>query len=263
MKINSLGIKTDLMFLKQNAMVEDRGDYILVRSPDNPEFFWGNFLIFPEPPQKGDFKQWQRHFENEFAKVDGIEHMTFEWDHSSRAPQLDEFRQNGFEYEETVVLVAKDGLHPMYENHEISMMRVETNETWHQLVEFQIEVNPDGYPEDSLRPFVKKRFQDYRDYSEAGLGHWYAAFLDGKMVADLGLYSENGVARYQNIKTHRDYRKQGIAQTLMHFAASDLGADYFVIQAEDHGPAINMYQSIGFEALEVIAGLCRYDQSKW
>ena len=244
-------------------MVEDKGDYIFVRSPDNPDFFWGNFLVFPEPPQAGDFSKWTSHFEKEFSGMEGINHMTFEWDDSSEKPNLEEFQKNGFEYDETIVLVAKGGIHPVYENDAIEMKAIKSDEDWGKLIDFQVEVNPDGYREESLRPFIEKRFQDYRHYSQSGLGNWYAAYQDGRMVADLGLYAEDGVARYQNIKTHEDYRKRGIAQTLMQFAASDLGADYFVIQAEDDGPAINMYQSIGFVPQEVIAGVCRYDSSKW
>ena len=263
MKLKSLGIKTDLMFFKQNGIVEDRGDYILVRSPDNPGFFWGNLLIFPNPPEKGDFEKWIDLFKKEFSGVDDIEHMTFEWGSSRKTNELEKFEKAGFEYDETDVLIAENGIEPEFVNKDIVMKKIVSIEDWRQIIDFQIEVNPDGYDEEHLRPFTEKRFKDYKSYSDSGLGNWYAAYESNKIVADLGLYSDNGVSRFQSIKTHESYRKKGIAQTLMKYAADDIGGDYFVIQAEDDGPAINMYKTIGFKPLEVISGICLYDKEKW
>lgn len=51
MSIASLGFRTDLMLLcLQGSQVDDRGDQLVVRSPHNPGYWWGNFVLFHDPP---------------------------------------------------------------------------------------------------------------------------------------------------------------------------------------------------------------------
>ena len=46
MQVTSLGFQTDLALRAlEGAEVTDRGDYTVVRSPDNPTFWWGNYLL--------------------------------------------------------------------------------------------------------------------------------------------------------------------------------------------------------------------------
>src|SRR3954452_20220779 len=62
------------------SSVEDRGDYVVVRTDSNPTFYWGNFLLFPEPPRAGDPERWLARFAAEFPVaghvaigVDGVD----------------------------------------------------------------------------------------------------------------------------------------------------------------------------------------------
>lgn len=50
MNIRSLGYRTDLLFPRFDGEVIDRGDYTVIRTPSNPTFYWGNFLLFDQPP---------------------------------------------------------------------------------------------------------------------------------------------------------------------------------------------------------------------
>jgi hypothetical protein len=53
-RITSLGFRTDVALrVLEGAKVTDRGDYLIIRTPDNPDFWWGNFLLLarlPGPP---------------------------------------------------------------------------------------------------------------------------------------------------------------------------------------------------------------------
>ena len=49
MHIRSLGWRTDLIFPRFDGVVTDRGDYLVVRTPSNPGFYWGNFLLLDAP----------------------------------------------------------------------------------------------------------------------------------------------------------------------------------------------------------------------
>ena len=58
MHVSSLGFRTDLALLADSgSVVEDRGTHLVVRSPENPSYFWGNFLLLAEPPVPGGEKE--------------------------------------------------------------------------------------------------------------------------------------------------------------------------------------------------------------
>jgi ribosomal protein S18 acetylase RimI-like enzyme len=79
--IASLGFRTDLMLLTlQGSTVEDRGDHLVVRTPRNPAFWWGNFLLWREPPAPGDVQRWERAFTQALPDAD---HRTFGVDGTS------------------------------------------------------------------------------------------------------------------------------------------------------------------------------------
>ena len=57
MEIKSLGYRTDLLLLELSGSVfHDAGEYVVVRTPDNPGFWWGNFLLYRTPFAPGDTK---------------------------------------------------------------------------------------------------------------------------------------------------------------------------------------------------------------
>ena len=46
MHVSSLGFRTDLRPADLlGSLMEDRGTHLVVRTPDNPSYFWGNFLL--------------------------------------------------------------------------------------------------------------------------------------------------------------------------------------------------------------------------
>ena len=51
MDVHSLAFRTELALLQRSgSIVEDRGTHLVVRTPDNPTYFWGNFLLLAAPP---------------------------------------------------------------------------------------------------------------------------------------------------------------------------------------------------------------------
>jgi hypothetical protein len=50
----SLVFATDIDVLAIDHTVRRREDYLVVRSPSNPAFWYGNFLLFDGPPTAGD-----------------------------------------------------------------------------------------------------------------------------------------------------------------------------------------------------------------
>ena len=65
--ITSLGFRTDVALrVLEGAEVTDRGDYLVVRSPDNPDYWWGNFLLLAAWPAPGTADSWLARFAAEF-----------------------------------------------------------------------------------------------------------------------------------------------------------------------------------------------------
>jgi hypothetical protein len=64
--------------------------------------------------------------------------------------------------------------------------------------------------------FLTAMTASQRSLTEAGHGERYGAFLNGRLVAQLGLISvSSGLARYQNVETHPGARRRGLAGTLV------------------------------------------------
>jgi hypothetical protein len=50
MNVRSLGIRTDLIFQRFGGVTFDRGSYLVLLTPSNPAYRWGNMLLFADHP---------------------------------------------------------------------------------------------------------------------------------------------------------------------------------------------------------------------
>jgi hypothetical protein len=67
MRVTSLGFRTDVALrVLEGAEATDRGDYLVVRTRDNPDFYWGNFLLLGAWPEAGSADGWLARFAAEF-----------------------------------------------------------------------------------------------------------------------------------------------------------------------------------------------------
>jgi GNAT superfamily N-acetyltransferase len=102
----------------------------------------------------------------------------------------------------------------------------------------------------------------YRRMAEAGLGAWLGAFVDGRLVADLGLFCKGDIGRYQAVGTAPDYRRRGYAGSLVYEAGlwglRHLGLRLLVIVADAGSAAERLYRSVGFGFAEYQVGLERW-----
>src|SRR3954471_8419405 len=76
----SLVWATHIDVLGVDRVVERRDDHLVIRSPSNPAFYWGNLLLFDEPPQPGDVERWERLFAEVFSDEPRVRHVTLAWD---------------------------------------------------------------------------------------------------------------------------------------------------------------------------------------
>lgn len=260
MKIRSLGYQTDLIFAVFDGKIIDKGDHLVIKSPDNPDFYWGNFLLFSQPPRMGDFVHWRYLFENEIGLIPQVKHQVFGWDSpEGEVGEIKDFLTYGFRLVQSVVLIAEEPHPPAQPNHNIIVRSINTSEDWDQALENQIICREPDHSEYDYRLFKVPQMERYRRMQAAGLGRWYGAFIGNRLVADLGIFHQEGIGRYQSVGTHPDFRRQGIAATLVYQAATlakkESGLDKLVIVAEENSSPARIYQSVGFMPEEKQVGL--------
>ncbi len=259
--IRSLAYRTDLFCLGARSQVVEREGYRVLRSPDHPGFFWGNLLLFERAPRIGDDVRWVKCFETEFADSPEVRHRTFGWDDPEGAPgSAQAFVARGYALEVSRTLCAKSIHAPPKVLEELEVRPLVSDADWSAATENQLVCRDDEVQEQQHRDFKVRRMAEHRSMAEAGMGHGYGAFLDGRLVADLGIYHDGDVARYQQVATHPDFRRRGVCGTLVHRAGQHTldttPTSRLVMCAELGAPPERIYRSIGFEPVEVQAGLC-------
>ncbi|QBR90994.1 GNAT family N-acetyltransferase [Nocardioides euryhalodurans] len=247
MDVESLAFRTDIALLEQTGSVaEDRGTHLVVRTPLEPSFYWGNFLLLPAPPAPGQVDHWVREARREFP---GAEHVSIGMDRCEDGATLQPLREAGFRVDTVAAMTtgAVDAGPPLADGTEVRTLV--TDADWDQEVDLNLASEPDD--PHLTREFLQGRAAANRALVAAGLGHWWGAFVADQLVSSLGIFrAGEGLARYQNVKTHPGFRRRGLAGALVRAAARDalegLGADTLVMAANPEDEAIRIYRAVGF-----------------
>lgn len=248
MDIASLAFRTDLAMLEHSgSVVEDRGSHLVVRTPDNPTFWWGNFLLLSTPPADvEEARGWWEAFEREFPQAT---HRTFGVDgRDGSAEDLAPFAELGMSTEWSSVMTATAVHEPPRPHTTATYRTLDSDGDWEQQVELDMAGEDPGT---HTLPFVTARAAAARRLVDAGYGAWWGAFEDNRLLASMGLFTASpGLARFQNVKTRPDARGRGLAGTLVHrvsrYGFDELGAHTLVMVADPAYLAIRVYRSVGF-----------------
>jgi ribosomal protein S18 acetylase RimI-like enzyme len=250
MQVASLGFRTDLALLMLGgSKIEKREDYLVVRTPHNPTFWWGNFLLLPRVPPTAHVDRWLDRFAAEFP---GTAHVALGFDGvDGRAESLSAFVDRGLKTEAATVMTASAIHEPPRPNREATYRQLSSDADWVQSVELNALCNHEEEEEVGYRKFAARKVATNRAMVAAGHGAWFGGFLDGQLVSQLGLLSASpGLARFQWVETHPDARGRGLAGTLVHHAAqygfADLAAETLVMVADPDYLAVRVYRSVGF-----------------
>ncbi|MDB4962648.1 MAG: family N-acetyltransferase [Myxococcales bacterium] len=253
MHLRSLGLATDLELARTRGQVIDRDGYLVVRTPDDPTYYYGNLLVLPAAPQVGEVAYWTRKFASELGGDPAIRHIALRWDgiHGDTGA-IDELSAAGFTVEVTEVMTATAISAPAVDV-EIRPLHASELPTTAEL-EYAIgDVHTDSY-----RRFFHRRAAWKQTLVTAGLATFWGAFDGATLVASLGLVPLGPRARYQDVQTAVAYRKRGIASALLAAAARAVTTSELVIVAEPDSAAARVYERVGFRPIERVASACRY-----
>jgi RimJ/RimL family protein N-acetyltransferase len=260
-----LALRTELMLMPQDLELERHRDFLVVRSPRNPHYWWGNYVFFDSPPGRGDLARWEEVFGQTIRGVQpASRHTTFSWA-GPQSGHVGPFLSRGYKELNSIVLSA---LEPQSYRHEnpLAQIRILSGADWDVLLELMVAERAPEHPHESFRSYARGRIEEWRRRVDAGLGLWFGAYLEGELASTLGLFVEETaghagprLARFQEVTTAVRHRRQGLAGTLVVTACrtllSEFGALRFVIIADAHDLAQRIYRNVGFELAEHLKGL--------
>ncbi len=193
MGLMSLGFRTDVALrAAEGAEVTDRGDGLVIRTPDNPGFWWGNFLLLAAWPREGD--GWLARYAAEFPQAKHVAIGVDVTAPAGRAPA--EFATLEPEY--STVLTCTDIHAPRHVSTEAEIRPLESGRDWRQSVDLNLRC----YGEEEPTDYQRRRVAARRRLTRAGRAAWFGAFGGGRLLAQLGVCDAgSGLARYQDVET--------------------------------------------------------------
>jgi ribosomal protein S18 acetylase RimI-like enzyme len=257
--VSSLGFQTDLMALRlEGSTITDRGDHLIVRSPHNASYHWGNFVL--AGAELSNASRWSTVFAEEFPNAG---HVAIGLDASTEdATSLDGYRAAGLEPDLSIVLTASAIPGAAAALDGVTLRSVTSDDDWDQALQLRYAISDDDSEQN--RAFGAQRLADFRGLTERGYGTWYGAFIDGQLQSNLGVVTHGtGLARYRDVDTHPDFQRRGLARALITLSGQAALArpdvQRLVIVADPDYHAIALYRSLGFVDTEAQVQVHRAD----
>lgn len=241
-----LGWATDLAILElTGSTVDDLGDHLVVRTPRNPDYHWGNCLLVTDTSRVDEADVWVAQFTSAFPDAGwcaiGLPVMPTD---------VEAWTRHGIALEQLDVLATSTSPHsaPLPEGYAVRALRAND---WERLIERDIAENlrTGEYDPAIHAPFVRARVATHRRLTEEGAAEWFGAFAGDDLVSDLGIVRCGTVGRYQAVGTDAAHRRRGLASHLLGVAAAwsaERGCDTWVIVTESTNDAGRVYRRAGF-----------------
>jgi len=253
MLVRSLGLTTELELARTRGEVIDRDDYLVVVTPEDPSYYFGNLLVLPAPPQVGEVAYWTRKFAHELGRDPAIRHVALRWDGiAGDVGALDELVTAGFRVEVTEVMVAT-AVAPAP-----TALPIRALTAAELAAAAELEYAIGDRHDESFRQFLLRRAAWKQRLVLEGRAHVLGAFDGDQLVGSLGIVPLGAHARYQDVQTAASHRKRGIASALPAAAAAYTPGARLVIIAEAGSNAARLYERAGFRTVERLAAACRY-----
>jgi hypothetical protein len=254
----SLAFVTDMIFHRGEAVVTDLGDCLLVETPHNPSFYFGNLLHFAAPPREQDVALWPARFAAAFAGRPEVRHVTLAWDGPIGAAEA--FVPLGYRVERQVVLAARAVHRPPKCDDGALVRPLASEEDFEAAVANHVALREPRFEAAGYERFTRAQFGRWRRMQAAGAGAWHGAFVEGQLVADCGLFFDDaaGVGRFQSVGTLPSHRRRGLCGRLVwEVAQAGLArVPTLVMVADALYHAARIYESVGFEPVEEAFAVC-------
>ncbi len=252
---------------RQSAQVTDKGSYMVVRTPERPDYYWGNYILMASAPGPDSYARWMDIFESEIGAVSETGYVAITWDRPGGQGHTSQFTENGFDLQTSVIL-SSDCVHapPKFNSH-VTIRPLQTESDFDQAIDVHFTPGWEYFSDDKEQmEFLQDSAKDFRKFIDAGSAISLGAFLDDKLTAVVEMYYSDRLCILGSVVTHRDYRRQGICSSLTYnacqYALTQLNCRLLTLEADEDYHAAKIYESIGFCPTEKIYRLEWYDKSK-
>lgn len=269
----ALGFRSELILHRAGGQVRDCRDEhgcVVITTPDNPSFFWGNYLLFDRAPRADDARRWSALFDLLIRRAQPqSRHAAFGW--LEDAPgDVRGFIADGYTRDDTTVMTASELREVAAPSVDVVIRAFDpcADSDWDALLRLKVATRDLVHAQAPYAQFAARQIAQWRALAAAGLGSWFGAWArdpspyEARLAAALGIYVEPAaqrgerIARYQSVVTDAAFRRKGLCRALVAHAARwarGQGAGRLVIVAAAGQMPERLYASLGFRA----AGLQR------
>lgn len=242
----SLGWRTDLDVLRQSgSRIRPADGYLVVETPDNPGYYWGNFVLVTDPGLAERPRECLTLMAREFPSAG---HVAIGL---PAAPDPQAWEGLDVDLERDEVLGADrppqgPDLPPGY------VARPLAGDDWEQSLRNEVAESGAADPV-AYADFARRRIASRQGMVADGVAVFVGAFAGEELVADLGIVLCEDAARYQSVATVPAHRRKGLASHLLQVAgqwAGTRGATRWVIVAEPGSDAARLYRACGLEPVD-------------
>lgn len=262
------GWRTEAILHRWDGELIERDDCLVVRTPSNPTYYWGNCLMLKRLPADGDLAHWLRRFDDEIARLQpASRHVAIGVDDEDRGARLPAWEAAGFEFIVHAMLHLRPG-------GERAPARAPRGDVHFRPLDLATEIDalldveltdagpfePAGY-----RAFLRDQHRRQAAMQAAGRLQWFGLWCDGTLAATCGLMRDAAEpgreGRFQRVVTHAAFRRRGLCSTLVHEVVrhgfEQWRCEALFMAADPADVAIGIYRSLGFVDLSTGIGLQR------
>ena len=246
-------LRSEFIFWREHSVIEDREDALVITTPENPFWRWGNLIVLKAWPRPEDTVHWKNLYVSKIAPLQSVPNRLLVWEGSrDKHGVLEPYTEDGLTFS-TFDVLRLGRLHkPSTHRPDIIIRTIsDDDEEWREVVSVNVECFGILSDDPDYQRFAERRLAHHRRMVAKGLGCWYAASIDGELAGSLGIFWGDGLCRFQEVAVRPRFRHQGIAATLVYEAAKSAQREYphhsQIIAADAEGDAIRIYRTLGFE----------------
>jgi GNAT superfamily N-acetyltransferase len=238
---------TDIAVLAASgSSVEEHADHLVVRTPADPTYHWGNFVLVTDASAVDDADRWAALFATCFPDA---RHRAIGLAADPADPGAWEALGMRIEHEDVLVRDAPLERRPLPEGYVVRPL--ESDDDWSQSHEMRLaDLTDEQRVAPGRQEHQRRATEARRRLVATGHAVFLGAFAGDELAADLGILDcGDGVARYQDVMTKASHRRRGLTSHLLGEAsawAAARGVHAWVILADAGEAPSRLYQKLGF-----------------
>ena len=263
------GWRSEFIRHQFDAQVLERSDCIVVRTPANPRYYWGNCLVLPRAPLDTELAHWLGRFDEEITQhLPACQHVAMGVDEADEGQDLPSWHAQGFEIHRTRLLGLRAGelRAPIKAPHgTVSVRAISFPADVPAIIELEC-LDDMPFEMSGYRRYRQTQFERHARMHAAGQLQWFGLWCDGTLAASCGLMraaaASGSLARFQHVLTHPGWRRRGLCSALVAavsaYALQQWQAAQVLLMADPADVAIHLYKALGYSEVESQWSLQRY-----